>query len=250
MAEFMEIYHHTSFENLDKIIKQEGLSFRGSYYEEFSDADYKWTKRVVSRMVKRICINRNAYYDEDSTFNPIVISFGKEPDSQYMWERYARQYTGIQFVLDSDIIQQYAYDKLDYFTDCKYMRRRGRMKRFIEQFSHDVESIDDVQYNLEAVSVLIKPVRFEKEQEVRYAHAFSKLVSVKYKDYLVKGDDAFDKCTPKVDDSERFVCFPKDALLGIRVGYKSSSRLDEVKKLLTECGYDLSKVNLEVFSPI
>lgn len=246
----MEIYHHSKYENLAKIIKREGLSFRGSYYEEFSDADYKWTKRVVSRIIKRICINRNAYYDEDSSFNPIIISFGKEPYSRYMWERYARQYTGIQFVLDYDIIQQYAYDKLDYFTNCKYMRKRDRMKRFIEQFSHSVESIDDVQYNLEAVSVLIKPVRFRKEHEFRYTHAYSKLLSVRYKDYVVKGDDAFEKCMPKVDDDERFVCFPKETLLGIRIGYKSSSRLDEVKKLLTECGYDLSKVNVEVFNPI
>lgn len=246
----MEVYHHTKYENLEKILKREGLSFRGSYYEEFSDADYKWTKRVVSRIIKRICINQNAYYDEDSSLSPIIISFGKEPDSQYMWERYARQYTGIQFVLDYDIIQQYAYDKLDYFSNCKYMRKRGRMKRLIEQFSYNIECMNDVQSNLEAVSTLIKPIRFRKEKEVRYAHEYSKLYKVSYEDFIEKGDNAFKKCIPEVDDDERYILFPKDVLLGIRIGYKISNRLDEIRNLLADYGYDLSKVNVEVYNPI
>lgn len=245
----MEIYHHTKYENLEKIIKKEGLSFRGSYYEEFSDADYEWTKRVVSRIIKRICINRNAYYDEDSSFNPIIISFGKEPCSRYMWERYARQYTGIQLVLNSGIIQQYAYDQLDYFTSCNYMRKRGRMKRFIEQFSYNIECINDVQLNLEAVSALIKPTRFRKEQEIRYVHAYSRLLSISYEDYLEKGNEAFKECVPENNDKERYVCFPKDALIGIRIGYNASNKLEKVKLLLSENGYDLSKVEVNIYKP-
>lgn len=246
----MEIYHHTKYENLEKIVTPKGVSFRGSYYEEFCDADYKWTKRVVSRIIKRICINRNAYYDKDSSFNPIIISFGKEPYSQYMWERYARQYTGIQFVLDSNIIRRYAYNKLDYFSNCNYLRKRGRMKRFIEQFSYNVESINDVQSNLEAVSALIKPIRFRKEQELRYIHAYSKLFTISYEDFFVNGDNALKKCTPDNDEEERFVCFPKEVLLGIRLGYKISNHLDEVRKFLFECGYDLSKVYVELYKPL
>lgn len=245
----MIVYHHTKFVNFEKIILQEGLSFRGSFYKEFSNTDYKWTKRVVSHIIQRICLNRKSQYDEDSSFSPIVISFGKEPDSSYMWEKYAEQYTGVQFVLNSNVIQRYALDKLDYFSTCYYMRKRGRMKRLIEQFSYNIVCVNDVQTNLEAVSVLIKPIRFRKEQEIRYTHAYSKLFSINYEDFLNKGDKAFKKCIPEVNDDERFVCFPKNALIGVRIGYKNSTRFDEVKNLLIERGYDLSKVSVDIYNP-
>lgn len=246
---FMKIYHHTKSENLEKIIKKEGLFFRGSYYEEFSDADYKWTKRVVFRIIKRICVNRVANYDEESSFKPIIISFGKEANSLYMWKRYTKQYTGIQLILDSNIIQRYAYNKLDYFSICKYMHKRGRMKRFIERFSYNIESINDIQSNLEAISALIKPTRFRKEQELRYIHAYSKLFNFNYEDYLKEGDKAFKECVPEGDEKERFFCFPKDALIGIRIGYRSSYTLDEVKSILIKNGYDISQVYVEIYNP-
>lgn len=245
----MEIYHHTKYENLEKIIKQEGLSYRGSYYEEFSDTDYKWTKRVVSRIIKRICKNRKAEYDKDSSFKPIVISFGKDPISKYMWERYANNFYGIQFIIDYDIIRNYALEKLDYFSTCNYVRKRNRMKQFLEKFSYNIDCTNDIQQNLEAVSVLIKPVRFRKEQEIRYTHAYSKLFSISYENYLKKGDKAFEVCIPEENDKERYVCFPKDALIGIRIGYNSSHKLEEVKLLLSENGYDLSKIDINIYKP-
>ena len=242
----MEVYHYTKFDCLDKIVTKNGLSFRGSFYEEFSDSDYKWTKRVVSRIIKRICINRYACYDEDSSFSPIIISFGKNTHSKYMWEKYAEQYTGIQLILDSNKIQQYAKTKLDYFSHCVYMRKKGKMKRFLEHFSYNIECVNVPQLNIEAVSTLIKPIRFRKEQEVRYILSYSKLCSA----HFTNGKVIFKEAIPLSSDKERFVCFPKETLLGIKVGYKSLEQLNEVRRLLIKCGYDLSLVNIEIYNPL
>ena len=77
----MRIHQHTKFENLEKIVTADGLSFRGSYYEEFSDSDYKQTKRIVSRIIERICKQRKIEYDKNPSFKPIIISFGMEQGS-------------------------------------------------------------------------------------------------------------------------------------------------------------------------
>lgn len=243
----MLIYHHTKFNTLEKIITSKGLSFRGSYYEEFCDADYKWTKRVVSRIIEQICKMRNVEYSTESTFKPIIISFGIEPDSEYMWTKYAQSYSGVQLILDYSIVAKVALKHLDYFARCRYMYKKGRIKKFIEQTTYQIESINDIQSNLESVSALIKPVKFKKENEIRYIRAYSKLDEVNYEDYKQKGDNAFIEIVPSENDSERFVCFPKEALVGIAIGYKSSEKLDTVKGLLKDMGYDLSKVFIRLY---
>ena len=243
----MEIYHHTKFENLEKIVTMDGLSFRGSYYEEFSDLDYKWTKRIVSRIIECICKQRKVEYDKTSGFKPIIISFGMEMGSDYMWTKYAQQYSGIQLALNYDVLAKVAYNNLDYFSKCVYMRKRGRMKRFIERKTHKVESINDIQCNLESVSALIKPVRFRQENEVRYIREYSKLVEVNYENYLKVGDKAFIDCIPSEYDKERFVIFPKEALVGISIGNKSIDKLEVVRELLKERGYELSKIPIRIY---
>lgn len=239
----MEIYHHTKYENLEKIIKKEGLSFRGSYYEEFSDTDYKWTKEIVSPIIKNICDKHSVEYEEDSSFCPIVICFGKSSNSDYMWTKYADKYRGVQLILNSSKIKEYATKKLDYFGSCRYLKTQEQMKKFIEaEYVYPIECVNDYQYNMEAISVLIKQPNYEVEEEFRYTHAYSKLFSISYENYLKKGDKAFEVCIPEENDKERYVCFPKDALIGIRIGYNSSNKLEEVKLLLSENGYDLSKL--------
>lgn len=238
----MKIYHHTKFENLEKIVTSDGLLFRGSYYKEFSDADYNWTQRVTSRIIERICKKRKVDYDRDTSFKPIVISFGIDSNSDYMWTRYACQYSGIQLILDYDIIAQTACNNLDYFGKCVYIRKRGRMKKFIQQKIFSVESINDIQFNLESVSALIKPTRFKKENEVRYIHAYSNIFEINTEDYMVTYDKAFVDSTPTEKDEERLVLFPKEALVGIAIGYKSSDKLELVKVMLKEMNYDVSDV--------
>lgn len=238
----MRIYHHTKFENLEKIVTPNGLSFRGSYYKEFCDADYERTQRVTSRIIERICKKRNVNYDKDTSFKPIIISFGIDADSDYMWVKYAHQYSGIQLILDYDIITKVSYDNLDYFGKCVYMRKRGRMKKFIQQKTFSVESINDIQSNLESVSALIKPTRFKKENEIRYIRAYSKIFEVCYEDFMLMGDKAFTDSYPTEKDDERFVYLPKETLLGIAIGYKSENKLNSVKAMLKEMNYDVSNV--------
>ena len=243
----MKIYHHSKYENLEKIITKEGLSFRGSFYKEFNATDYKWTQRVVSRIIKRICKQRKVIYEEDSNFKPIIISFGLDSASDYMWTKYAQEYNGIQLILDSDIIAQVAYSNFDYFARCHYMRKRGRMKKFIEQMTYPIECINDIQTNLESVSALIKPLRFKRENEIRYIRDYSKLVELNYESFMKIGDRSFVDCFPSYDDCERYVCFPKEALIGVTIGYKSSEKLDVVKNILENCNYNLSNILVRIY---
>jgi len=167
-----------------------------------------------------------------------------------MWSKYADEYNGVQLILNSNKIKEYAINKLDYFNSCRYLKEKEQIEKFLETENvYPIECKNDCQYNLEAISVLIKSPEFAVEEEFRYVHAYSKLISVEYDRFLSLGDNSFEKCIPTDGDSERFVCFPKETMIGIRIGYKSSDKLDEIKQLLLEEGYDLSNLKVEIYYP-
>lgn len=122
MAEqYKKVYHHTRYSNLEKIITNKGVLFRGSYYERFDNEDYGWTKRCVLPIIEKLCKGKSCICANESTFKPIIISFGQEDKSDYMWTQYADNYKGIQFVLNYDAIRSYADSNLDYFNKCVYL---------------------------------------------------------------------------------------------------------------------------------
>ena len=244
------LYHHTRFDTLKLILTPDGISFRGSYYDKFDNNDYQWTKREVAPIIKELCESSGEPYDSDSSFRPIIISFGQEPCSDYMWTHYADDYSGVQIVLDYAEIKKYALSKLDYLHECVYMKDKVDMADFLANFTNlEVESVNHMQMNYEAISCLIKRPEFDKEKETRYIHSYPYLFSIDYADYLAGKEDSFKEVSSEYDKKEHFINLPKSALLGMTVGYKSTDRLKEVEEHLASCGFNVSKIKIQVYKP-
>lgn len=182
------VYHHTKYDNLRKIITNKDVSFRGSYFEKFNQDDYEWTKQVASPIIKKICNERGYEYIGDSSFKPIIISFGQEAESICMWKEYADDYNGIQLILDYKIIKNYADKRLDYFNKCIYLNDNtsDEIEDYLRNSLSELRNIDinNYQYNLEALSGLIKQNKFGKENEIRYIHPYSIMFTVEYSEFI------------------------------------------------------------------
>lgn len=244
-----KIYHYTGYDVLAKIVTEKGLSFRGSYYEKFDFADYKWTKEYVSPVIRKLSEEHDCEYTEDSSFKPIIFSFCEKSDSDYMWVEYADHYSGVQLILDAEQVRFYADEQLDYLNECVYLEQDlEKIEDFLRNSIGNLRVVDsnNFQYNLEALSCLIKKVGYRGENEIRYVHPYSKLFSVDSKDFVEKGDHAFRNILPVVDDAECYILLSKEALLGVTIGYQSMDRKEEVYELLQRNGYDMDRVEIGV----
>ena len=239
------LYHHTRYEVLDKIITKDGILIRGSYYEKFDNEDYKWTKSKSSPIIKKICEENGCAYCDDSTYQPIIISFCKESNSDYMWENYADHYMGVQIILDYTHVANSAYDELDYLDECVYIEGEQEMENYLKGhlcFLRQI-SVNDYQYNLEALAGFIKRPTSAVESEIRYIHAYSYLFNA-HPDG--KGGCVIDDSKPNENDKECYVLLPKDALLGVSLGCESKHTLADIRSLLRDRDYNVGDIELKL----
>lgn len=245
MEEQERLYHHTRYEVLEQIIKEDGVSLRGSYFEKFNNEDYEWTKDKCSPIIKKICEDKGYEYSDDSPYQPIIISFCKESNSGYMWENYADNYKGIQIILDYEKVASSAYDKLDYLDECVYIEGEQEIEDYLRNHLRNLRQIcvNDYQYNLEALSGFIKKPNFAVESEIRYIHAWPYMFKV-HPDR--QGGCVIEETKPDKDDKECYVLFPKKALLGLSLGCESEHTLEEVRSLLHDRGYNIDEIELKL----
>ena len=239
------LYHHTRYEVLDKIIRQDGIVFKGSYFEKFDNEDYKWTKSKSALIIKRICEEGDYEYCEDSAYQPIIISFCKEGNSDYMWENYANHNKGVQVISDYKTISSFALDKLDYLGECVYIEDAQEIDDFLMDYLCHLKQIciNDHQYNLEALSGFIKKPKYAEESEVRYIHTYPYVFKA-HPDG--KGGCVFEETKPSEEDKELYVYFPKEALLGISLGCESEHTLEDIHSLLNDRGYNADEIELKL----
>ena len=133
--------------------------------------------------------------------------------------------------------------------DCVYLEQDlERIEDFLRNSIGYLRIVDsnNFQYNLEALSCLIKKVAYRVEKEMRYVHPYSKLFSVNYLDFVEKGNNAFHEILPVEDERECYILLPKGTLLGVNIGYQSMDRKKEVYELLQGNGYNMKKVEIGV----
>ena len=238
------LYHHTRYEVLDKIITEEGISLRGSYFEKFDNEDYKWAKSKSAPIIKRLCEEEGCEYCDDSTYQPIILSFCKESDSDYMWENYADHYKGVQIILDYEKVDSFAYDRFDYLDECIYIEDEQKIEQYLKEHLCNLRQIcvNNYQYNIEALSGFIKKTPYAVELEIRYIHPYSVLFNA-YSDG--KGGCVIEESKPTDDNKECYMLFPKEALLGVSLGCESEHTLEEVHHFLQVRGYGEIELKLQ-----
>lgn len=241
----MKIYHHTKSDNLQSILLDNGVCLRAYHYSKYRSGDYAWTKGKVGTLIKGICLINGYDYDKTDTIDPFILCFSNEGKSSSMWKKFGRSYKGIQIVLDKKIIIQYANKSSnpDVLMDCIYTNKINRMKSFLLQdgwrkYPH--HTINNLQGDLEEISTYIMKPKFQEENECRYIIPYHKVThfsnGIFWDERIARG-------------KYLELLFPKEALIGINIGYKSKISINQVKSVLENKGYDLSKVSVNVYKP-
>lgn len=236
-----KIYHYTSFDSIKSMLTNEGINIRAYHYSKYGDDDYKWTKDIVTPVIEEICAEKGWYFDLEDPVDPFLISFCKCENSDYMWNHFDRDPSGVALILDRALIAKHANKDLnpDAFMDCIYTDNKDEMKSFLIGFgwnTYIVETIDDQQSDLKDISTFIIKPEFREEIECRYVIPHRKITS-----FSSDGDFSEEEIG-KMDYRE--VVFPKEAIVGITIGPQSDVEPEEILEILKQNDYsDKVEVN-------
>lgn len=241
----MNLYHYTELKNLQSILVDNGIFLRAHHYSKYRSGDYAWTKKKVRILIKKICLINGYEYDKTDVLDPFILSFSNNGKSSLLWRRFGDFNKGIQLVFDKEIILQKANRECnpDVLMDCIYTNRYRKMRSFLVNEGwkkYPCHSINKIQDDLEEISTFIMKPKFRDENECRYIVPYHKLThfsnGIIWDENIARGEYVE-------------LMFPKEALIGINIGYKSKISIDEVKSFLGIKGYDLSKVNVTIYKP-
>lgn len=239
----MELYHYTAIKNYSEIIQKECICLRAYHYSKYRSGDYAWIKRKIATLIKHICIDNGFSYDKTDVTDPFILCFSKNKNS--LWKTFGKDYKGVQLIFNKETIAQYANKDQNphVLMDCIYTCNKNRMRDFLlmdgyENYPYPTQN--QLQGDLEEISAFIMKLKFRHEEECRYIIPY-------HKNTYYSNNEIKDEYICRGDYKE--LSFPKESLIGIRIGYKSAQYLNDVKLHLENCGYDLTKINVEVYKP-
>ena len=237
----MTLYHYTVLRDedhnllLQKILKSEEISLRGTYFAKFSDKDYGWIKKYSKKVVKKICEDNNEFYDIDMLdCRPYIISFSPNGKSSYLWKKYGNKGYGMKLAFDGSIlINAHATDEeIDCLLPCKYLIKKRNIERNIQKVAqHENLAGWGFFERLKMAVVAMKNHKFEKEEEYRYISLHRDIGTFCqgiFQDYQVSPNEWY-----------KYITFPKNALVGITLGVKTTEKdYQEIREYVKKCGLD------------
>lgn len=244
------LYHYTKIDAFKGIVCDKGLKFWSKHFTFFNNGEYKWIKADADKIIEDICHIRGCKYDKQEDVNrPCIICFCKNGNSKRMWSTYAQGDYGIQFILDSDLIRHHAYENFDHVLKCVYMKNGSKpyqyraIKQIITSLLEFQKNInEELQPDLEAMSVSLKQYKYRFEREIRYVHNYP--IVMKFNGDTGEIDEfPIPPSTVQEATKDEVIVFPKKCLLGIRLGLKvNEDTCTEIKDQLKKYGYDHVKV--------
>ena len=257
-----QIYHHTIFDVLKKIVQKEGLKFRASRYSNYGD-EYDWIKDKTDCVIQEILsISSQDYKNNVMGYAPYLICFCKENLSKKMWYDYADKNEGIQLGLDKSLCIETSLPDKDpaAFIECIYMaedevKDKEMLKSAIDELYSHYRVRSKIQDDLQVCISFIKQKMYEFEREYRYMipHYHELSISQNRKGDIIstEGEDFNDKEFNGYgieiigDKIYCYQAFPKEALKSITLGYKTTDeQLEDVRKHLKKCGYNLEQISI------
>lgn len=241
----MEVYHYTKLDVLFKIVKQDGLHFKSTRYDRFVGVEeFEWSKSLITPIIKELVGDT---YDGNMHFKlrPFIISFCKNGDSDYMWEKFADKNKGVVICLDDNMILKTSLkdQNPDLYLDCFYSTRGCEIRKWLIDTFHNeylTPTENCIQDDYEALSTLIK-------------QDYPSLVDENEKRYVILNHDCIHFSPDNIEGSEientqgqekccgsltHVVHFPHCTLLKVIVGSEVSKKdYRKVLKYLHHCGY-------------
>lgn len=270
------VYHYTSLDALNGIIKKDKIIFRATKYKYLNDPYEKiWAQHYIESEIDKEIEGTNHNSDIIKKLidrYPYIISFCDIPDYRNMWRLYCKDGIGVCIGLDSDVLCQIAHhnitfdtkSKQDYFEHVYYCSRGDVSKAF--EFWKRTDAFNtnknDNLDNLYAMSAFIKCDDFDIEHEVRYARMHeNNMVTIhqgySYGDFAIEAkEDLMDVMFRIREPCKRVpfieVEFPSFVVKKIIVGYgyanvedakKCVKQIVSINPLLEKIEIEESKVN-------
>lgn len=252
------LYHHTSFDAFESIVTHKGLNFRASRYSNYTNGEYEWIKDKAYTAVKEMCQEQGVSFENDPLdFNPYIICFCEEGFSKKMWNNYAKDCRGIQIGMDADeLLNKSLPDQNpNVFVKCAYISEKQSedntsVKRAINQIYSGYKAESVFQDDLLLCASCIKQKEFEYEKEYRYMlplynviHAFlDKNGEVVFSEEMENNQNV----EVNGDWKYSYECFPKDALVSVRLGHMTiDEQLEKVRQYLINSGYNIDRICIE-----
>lgn len=241
------LYHYTKLSVLKDIVKKDFIDFRATYFTHFGNDDYSWIKERAKLATKELCLQNGEWFDiENLGSNPYILSFCKDKNSQFMWEKYGDNNKGIKLSIDESLLNNHLYDYgidsngkqiiLDGMFEtvpCTYIDETQDLMCSLEQASQNA-NLDTWDYDdkLRLLSASLKRKNeFEKENEIRHICLYS-VVAIVHPDRTINND-------PQPTDKYLHLFYPKNIIKGIEVGYMASkAEFDEICKYVRDLGYN------------
>lgn len=236
------LYHYTSLQNLNNIVKPNSLIWRARYYKYFNKKDYEWIRNDAQPIVQEICNEHNWQFDPDfQVYRPYIISFCKSHNSKYMWKYFGDDGHGINLVINEDILRKEAtlLSKIpSLIVPCEYIKTRwtrsGLKKRILAiAESKSLQDCQDDDKMLFATVGLLKN-HYWPQKEIRYVTIEQKIAEIDYKD----GGAVVTPYEVPENKYDKFIPFPKELLNGVILGKETSQQdFDNASYYLISCGY-------------
>ena len=204
--------------------------------------DYSAAKSISRPIIKEICLENNAPYDEREVLYPYVISFSHVANDPMMWEAFGDNGAGVMLEIDDSVVASHAMRDFapDVFMDCYYSDDKESIKEWLIECRTSVLPTvsDSLQNDLIEASAFLIPPRFCYQREKRYIIPYRTGGTITRNK---KGNVVFREEEKPTHDF-RFVIFDKRALKSIILGEHCSMDCKTIQGMLKDNGYESVKV--------
>lgn len=260
-----KLYHYTKIRNnegisiLESIVRKDALHMHSAFYRKYAKEDYQWIRKYSQDIVKCLCEkNKWDYDEEDLMLNPYFISFCMDPDSDYMWEHYADNGSGMKLIFDKELMRHvehgnpdghgnYSY-AIETLLPCLYIHEKDNLEQvLIKNMSQpELEGWSEFDKLKFLVSSIKQTKPYKEEQEYRHIHLHNIVGHYYYNDDNFYYED--DNGPTNKDDMWIDMLFPSEMLLGIELGPNTTKDdLLYVRQHIINMGYDPLSVNVKPY---
>ncbi len=266
----MCIFHYTTIDAIPSICLPNGLSFWATRYNYLNDPLEFVQYEKQKPLIENLCKEKNWVYDKDMTLSPYIISFCAKEDDFNMWRLYGNNGYGAVLILDDKVMEKSALSikenethgktilsrcNIDYLSNVLYYDEGNQIEQFCKCFNALSEKYPtDFQDQASTTCCFLKSSNYCIETEVRY-------IRVNYNGLIASSaEDIRSISEMSANIKYRFrksgiivpyieIDFPKEALLGIILGYHSEIRnVGTLCTLLQSRGYKGQSIRMSDYS--
>lgn len=266
----MCIFHYTTIDAIPGICQSNGLSFWATRYNYLNDPLEFVLYEKQKSLIEKLCNEKKWAYDKDMTLSPYIISFCAKEDDFNMWRLYGDNGYGTMLILDDDVMEKTSLlikedifngktlssrCNIDYLLNVLYYDKGNQIEQFCKCFNALSEKYPtDFQDQALTACCFLKSIDYEIETEVRY-------IRVNYNGLIATSAEDIREI-PEMSTSIKYrvrkggiivpyieIVFPKEALLGMILGYNSEIKnVDTLCTLLQSRGYKGQTIRMSDYS--